>query len=140
MSPLAPSKSTISCRSNNSTDDNSQSTSNIESLKMSRKIYSISELMKLRTIDCMQPAKMFNTPVLNDILRQDQPTCTTSSLFPQMQIDFLPKPVDSIQTRLHQFRNRHSARSIEELNPKNGTHSSKRHNRHNHNNGEFVYF
>lgn len=137
MSPLAPTKSSVSYRSDSS-DNLSNAKSSVESIEMSRKIYSINELMGLRNVDSAQPAKLFDTPIVNEILRRDLDLMPTYILFPQMKMDFLPKPNDSIQNRLRQFqnqRNRHSARSTEELNPRNGSHSQKRHN-HRYNNGE----
>lgn len=133
MSPLAPSKLNLSYQSDSS-DNSRNGNSSTESIEVSRKMYTINELMYLRNIDCMQPAKFFNTPVINDILRPDLDHMPAYTLFPPMQMDFLPKPNDSVQNRFRQFHNqriRHSARSIEELNPRNGSYPQKRHNRHN---------
>lgn len=133
MSPLAPTKSNLSYQSDSS-ENSANGNSSTESIEVPRKMYTINELMYLRNIDCMQPAKFFNTPVINDILRQDLDHTPAHTMFPQMQMDLQHKPNDSIQNRFRQFhnqRNRHSARSIEELNPRNGSYAQKRHNRHN---------
>lgn len=139
MSPLAPTKTTFSCLSGSS-DSLSNSHSSTESVEISRKMYSINELMKMRNIDCQQPAKMFNTPIINEILRRDLDHMPELIMCPQLEMDFM-KPHDNIQNRLRQFqRNRHSARSIDESHSRNGTYPSKRHNRHNNGESQIIRF
>lgn len=107
-------------------------------------MYTINELMKLRNIECMQPAKLFDTPIVGEILRQDLDQMPTYMACPKF--DFSSKPNDSIQNRLRQFqhqRNRHHVRSTEDLNSRNGSHQQKRHNRHNghsHTEGALTYY
>lgn len=138
MAPLAPGKSTFRLEPTNNVLSDGHS--NAESPESSRKIYTISELMKMRNIDLMQPAKVFNTPVVNEILRHDLNQSPIYILCPQTQLDLM-KPTDNLPNRLRQFhhqRTRHNTRSYEELNPRMGAFAQKRNSRHS--NGELFVF
>lgn len=112
MSPSAPAKSTDSYRS-----DARANMSN-------GMIYTIDELMELRHVECTQPAKLVNcSPVLRKLLRQNLQPLSSFALYPPMHMDLLSKSSETVQSRIRQFQNsrgRHSTRSVEDFNPRNG--------------------